>query len=287
MPLINTVLCPVDLTDLARQEVRLALEVCESFGARLILHHNRAASSPAFTRAWEWNKEHPEHPGAAAEEEQGMREILAQLPKTVQAEASISVGPLCPVILELAHRLPADLIVLGSHGWSTPDHASVAERIIDGSPCPVLTMQEAKASLESFRLRAREGADPVAVLVPIDMRDDGKRIAEYALGLCAELPLFLHLMHVAPLRRGLLDLEEAQQCLNDLVPLDMMERVECHVRQGDALEEILRLAADIHPSFMIMGEHARGLFRYLFTRDTARQVLHRSSCPVWFVPPPH
>ena len=38
-------------------------------------------------------------------------------------------------------------------------------------------------------------------------------------------------------------------------------------------------------SFVLMGEHARTFFRRHFTRDTAREVLHRASCPVWFVPP--
>ena len=35
-----------------------------------------------------------------------------------------------------------------------------------------------------------------------------------------------------------------------------------------------------------MGEHAPGFFRHYFTHDTAREVLHRARCPVWYVPPP-
>jgi universal stress protein A len=283
MSRLKIVLCPIDFSDLSRRELGLAVEIGETLGAHLVLHHNLAAVSPGLTRAWEWNEVHRADEASTAKAEARMRQLLAELPKGISAEASVSSGPLAPLLLELARQLPADLIVLGSHGWSTPDHASVTERIIDRSPCPVLTIQEGAAS--HFRLRAAHGSDVVPVVVPTDLSEEGQRVVEYAIELARMAPLQLHLLHVPPAGSSYLTLETAQRRLNDLVPTDLLAQAEAHVQPGDSTTEILKLSERISPAFMIMGEHARGFFRRFFTHDTAREVLHRASCPVWFVPP--
>jgi nucleotide-binding universal stress UspA family protein len=50
--------------------------------------------------------------------------------------------------VELAEKLPADLIVMGTRGLSGLKHVllgSVAERTIRHAPCPVLTVKQTKA----------------------------------------------------------------------------------------------------------------------------------------------
>lgn len=47
-------------------------------------------------------------------------------------------------IVELAHKLKCDLIVMGSHGWTGVDKAimgSTTERVIVSAPCPVLVVR--------------------------------------------------------------------------------------------------------------------------------------------------
>ncbi|HUI25266.1 MAG TPA: universal stress protein [Candidatus Kryptonia bacterium] len=278
------VLCPIDFSDLSRQELVLAVEVCEVFGAHLVLHHNLAAVSPGFTRAWEWNEVHRADPATNGKAEEHMRRLLAELPKTISAEGSISSGPLGTVLLQLAAQLPADLVVLGSHGWSTAEHASVSERIIDRSPCPVLTVHEGVDTSGRFRLRANATAEPVPVLVPTDLSPSAQPAVEYALELARTRPIRLHLLHVAGPKATLGELELAERQLKDLVPIELLDTAECHVRTGDPVKVILRISQKIEPAFMVMGEHARGFVRRFFTKDTAREVLHRAPCPVWYVP---
>jgi nucleotide-binding universal stress UspA family protein len=278
------VLCPIDFSDLSRQELALAVEVGEALGAHLVFHHNLASVSPGFTRAWEWNEVHRSEPASAAKAEARMRDVLAEVPKGVSAEASISTGPLGTVLLELARQLPADLVVLGSHGWSTEDHASVTERIIERCPCPVLTVQEGPAA-QRFRLRCATAGEAVPVVVPTDLSDAAEPAVAYAVELARLLPLRLHLLHIVPTGSSYMTLEAAQRHVNDLIPTDLLARAESHVQQGDSIEGILKVTRRIDPAFMIMGEHARGFIRHIFTKDTARQVLHRAPCPVWFVPP--
>ena len=71
------------------------------------------------------------------------------------------------IVLSLAERIPADLIVIGSHGWSTEEHASITERIIAGAPCPVLSLHEGGEWTEPLRLVTVGGAPP-RVVVPTD-----------------------------------------------------------------------------------------------------------------------
>jgi nucleotide-binding universal stress UspA family protein len=91
----------------------------------------------------------------------------------------------------------------------------------------------------------------------------------------------IHLLHVAPSART----AEALAAMNRLIPRKLRDRTECHVRVGRPDEEIERYLGEADPELAVMGTHARHFWRRLFTRDTARQLLHGATCPVWFVPP--
>ena len=55
---IGTVLCPVDFSAVDRGELAIAVEVCRTFGARLVVHHNVSAPALGFARVWDWEREH-------------------------------------------------------------------------------------------------------------------------------------------------------------------------------------------------------------------------------------
>jgi len=284
MSQIRVVLCPVDFSPLSREAQALAVEVSEVFGARLILHYNRADVPPGLTRAWEWKEVHRGAETSSAKAEAEFRQMLAQLPRTVSAEARITAGPVAPVLLRLAEQLSADLVVLGSHGWSSADHASVAERIIDHCACPVLTIQEGQQTGALLGLKGSPGEEPLPVLVSTDFSGSAGRAVEYAFDLARALPIRLHLLHVVPRGRGEAVALAAHGRLEQLVPGDLAERVGMHVLEGDPAEHIVELSRALCARFMVMGEHTRDLWRRFVTRDTARELLHRAPCPVWFVP---
>ncbi len=284
MSLLRNVLCPIDFSDLSRKELALAAEVCAAFGARLLLHHNIAGVQPGVTRAWEWNEVHRDDGSSSSiSAESQLRALIKEIKGPVAVEASISSGPLGVVLLELANALPADLLVLGSHGWSTADHASVTERLIDRSPCPVLTLHEG-VNAEGFRLRDPQG-NGVAVVVPTDLSDSAQKAVAYAFEMARFLPLQVHLLHVLPGGASVQQLEKAQEALAASTPEDIPAiQVHEHVETGDPTARIIEVSQRLGAAFIVMGEHARSFFRRVFTHDTARDVLHRAPCPVWFVP---
>jgi universal stress protein A len=287
MSQIKIVLCPVDFSELSRRELGLAIDVCKVFGARLVVHHNLAAAPPGLTRAWEYNELHrSDGQFSEPEADRRLRGLMAELPKTVTAEASISRGPVESVLFEMARQMPADLIVLGSHGCSTEDHTSLTERMIDRSPCPVLTIHDG-ARIERFHLSKMPGRPPCRVVVPTDLSATAAHVTDYALDLARVAPLDLCLLHVMPASSSAAAIENARRKLDALSTADpTLRRPHCRIEQGDAVETILRVSSEVDAGFLLMGEHTRSLLLRLFIRNTARALLQRSSCPVWFVPMP-
>ena len=280
---IRTVLCPVDFTPLSERAMSLAASVCQCFGARLVLEHNLEPRPPAFLSvSWMWTGDH----GLGDQEkarrgEERLRETLARLPKDLSREAKLTRGPVDLGLVELARQLPADLLVMGSHGRSNAAHASVTERILDSAPCPVLTIDEETVDGAFVSLSAGER---VPVLVPVDLSAHSRATVTDALEMAAGLPLALHLLHVVrpPVEKG--DFESDRQLLEAFVPADRRGQVEFHLRTGAPVDEILKAAKDLGARLILMGCHPKGIVERFFTGATARDVLHRATCPVWFEP---
>ncbi|HET7293515.1 MAG TPA: universal stress protein [Vicinamibacteria bacterium] len=280
---IRTVLCPIDFTPLSERAVCMAVAICQRFGARLVLEHNLDPRPPAFLSvSWMWTGDH----GAADQEkarlgEERLREALERLPSNLAREAKLTRGPVDLGLLEVANRLRADLLVMGSHGWSSAEHHSLTEQILDEAPCPVLTVTQ-EGTDGSF-LATAEG-QRATVLVPVDLRSHSRTTVAHALELADTLPLSLRLLHVeeGPVESG--DLEGDRRRLEALVPEERRASVEFHIRSGQRASEILRAAEELGARLILMGCHPKGAVERFFTGATARDILHRAPCPVWFEP---
>jgi universal stress protein A len=282
---IRIILCPIDFSNLSARELAVAAEVARAFGARLVLHHNRMAIAPGLARAWDWEASHRAERLGEAEAERRMAAALAAVPAGIPAEGVISAGPVGLVVLSLAERLPADLIVIGSHGWSTEEHASVTERVIAQAPCPVLSLHESGETPEPLRLGAGGNDLRPSAVVPTDFSPTAQHALEYAYALARAVPLHLELLHVLPGgRRSAAAEEAARERLDAAVPDDLTARVATCIRSGEPTAEIVAHLSEVRPQFAVLGEHARDVLRHLFTRDTTRAVVHGASCPVWIVP---
>lgn len=278
---IRNVICPLDFSDLSVHELDLAVEVCRAFGSVLVLHHNLVEAVPGVSKSWEWQEEHQRTCGSIPDVEVRLRRLMREIDPSIRTEARISTGPLLHALLALADELSADLMVLGSHGWSTTDHASVCERLLARASCPLLCFEAGQQTAVPFRLRPAAEESACRVLVAADLSEEAA-VLQYAFDLARALPVRLHLLEVVP--GGAREAERACRDLGARVPFELRERVECHGRTGHVVDGILRCAEALQPTFLIMGEHARGLIRGSLTRDTAREVLRRVGRPVWFVP---
>lgn len=293
---IRTVLCPIGFDDLDAGEVALAADICRSFGARLVLHHNLGGAPTGASMSWMWNQAHPNGKSTEERAAERLREILAALPRDVHAEAQISAGVAGPAILEMERQVGADLVVMGTHGASHVDHASVAELIVEQSSCPVLVLRNGCPGLN---LHPTEDEEPVNALVATDFTPSADRAITYAFELARTVRMRVRLLHVLPPTRNLLaemdpemaphlsttsSIERAHERLRELVPEDLEDRVTVRVEVGDPADKIAEVAERAGASILFMGAHARGLLRRIFTTDTPLAVLHQAPCPVWIVP---
>ena len=177
---IRTVLCPVDFSPLSEVELNLAAQLCERFGARMILQHNIDDVPPVYlANAWMYSETHmyPEEE-KEAQASRSLGAMLEKLSKSIECEGKITFGRLEDSILQLAGQLPADLIVMGTHGASSAKHVSHTDRVLAESPCPVLTTGETGAA--TVFPDPNNSSSLQTVVLPMDFSEHSLHALEYA-----------------------------------------------------------------------------------------------------------
>ncbi len=142
-PPISTILVPLSFDEPSGSALEYAVELGRRLGATLHLLH--VVDFPAVTP--------PEAVGLAAPEifgqiERSAREELARVVDEhrdlgVPMLSSLRSGAAAAEIVAFAHELPADLVVIGTHGRRGITHAllgSVAEKVVRTCEVPVLTV---------------------------------------------------------------------------------------------------------------------------------------------------
>lgn len=147
---IHRILVPVDFSEHSARALEEAIGLAKRFGAELHLLHCYQIY-PAGAVGFPYDVALPESYERAVRESatarlSGWREkAIAQ---GIRVEQHLSVDFPSHGIVELAEKLPADLIVIGTRGLSGLKHVmlgSVAERTIRHAPCPVLAVKHGKA----------------------------------------------------------------------------------------------------------------------------------------------
>jgi universal stress protein A len=283
---IRTILCPVDFTDVSRRELALAADLAGRFAADLVLQHNLSVGA-GLGVMWLHDQEHRAEDVAREKQARAqLAALLDGLPEPVrgQARAAITYGSLDHCVQHMAERADADLIVIGTHGCSHPNHPSETERLITRAACPVLTTHDGTPDEWLPKLA---GDERVRTVVPVDFSDHSVRALHYALDLADHLPLQIIALHVT----GRADHfgAWAEEQLSKSVPAAKRASVTLEVTRlteagtaRDIADEERRLSARL----LVMGAHTRGFLEALLAgrRAIAGQILHASPCPVWFVP---
>jgi len=291
MPEIRTIHCPVDFTPISDRNLRMGVELCRRIGARLVLHHNLDVRPPGYLSvAWMWSEDHESAAAQKADEVPAqLEQLFAQIPDGVEYEARVTRGPIEETVLFVSRGLPADLIIMGTHGKTSADHDSLTERIVIQAPCSVLTIGESYEPREVFDATDHPPVDQMRFLVPVDFSERFQGVLEFALQVAQGMPHAVDLLHVVRSGHGTEQEERevaaAKERLTALVPESLVERITVHARAGDPVEEILRMAEEGEPLCIVMGAHAKGMLKRFLFGTTTLKILHGAKCPVWFVPP--
>jgi nucleotide-binding universal stress UspA family protein len=187
-----------------------------------------------------------------------------------EPEVIIVEGPAAEAILDTAAHFHADLVVMGTHGRTGAERVwlgSVAERVLRGSPMPVLAVREPARTAVLSR-----------ILCPVTAGDVSRRALEYGVSIAAAAHAHLRVIHVVEKVAGpppcsFVDDELKTKCETEEVQL-----------QGNAAATIL---ADVHehrPDLIVMGAERRSSTLGGLFSNTTETVMQRAEAPLLVVP---
>jgi nucleotide-binding universal stress UspA family protein len=299
---IERILCPIDFSDFSRRALDHAVAISRWYESTITLLHvctvvPVAAYAPGSGVL----------PSAALTPED-RKALLASMERFAEGEAGTNVaidldiaeGSTATAILAKADAMPADLLVMGTHGRSGFERlvlGSVTEKVLRKAACPVLTVPKAVPDVVP--------APPVLfkrIICAIDFSDCSMHALNYAMSLAQEADAHLTVMHVIELPpdvprevhetvlagprnlREYLALaeEDARARLKEAIPDSV--RAYCTVDTvqptGKPYREILRVAEEQTADLIVIGIHGRGPVDRLLFGSTAEHLVRQASCPV-------
>jgi nucleotide-binding universal stress UspA family protein len=296
---IKRILCPVDFSDHSRLAVDYAKVVARWYGAAITVLHVHQVAVPSFgvgpvvaPQAFV--------PVVLTDEERGA--VLRAIENFVAADraAGWQMASLVDeavnvpgAIVSLAGSLPADLVVIGTHG-RTGFHrlvlGSVTEKLLRTAPCPVLCVPP--HSPDAVRL-SEPGLS--RVICPVDFSASSARTLRYAASIAEQARARLTVLHVIELAPDAGDvlvpeadvyraarLENANAAMRDLIAADIRQAsaIDEVIGAGRPYQEIMRMAAEQQAGLIVMGVHGRGAVDRMFFGSTTQHVVRQAPCPV-------
>ena len=141
---IKHILVPIDFSDCSKKALQYALPLAKEHQAALTLLY---VVAPAYGAGESGGVDYAQLEASmrAGGEKELAKLAVDEVRGEVSAATLIRVGSPAREIIETARSLPADLIVISTHGRTGLKHVflgSVAEHVVQRAPCPVFVVRE-------------------------------------------------------------------------------------------------------------------------------------------------
>ena len=293
---IERVLCPTDFSDHSRRAFEHAVALARWYEAGITVLHVQPFLPPAATFPPVFSPFSLDRVPHDRIVEELRRFSGPSASVGIRADVVVKDGPAAAGILDLARALPADLLVMGTHGRGGFERlvlGSVAEKVLRKASCPVLTVPRPEES-------APAAPSPLfsRILCPVDFSAPSMKGLDYALSLAQEAKASLTVLHVVEWSPGeevreqhrRFDVEgyrrylqeEACRQLRAQIPEEARLWCEVHERvaSGKAYREIERVAREGKADVIVMGVHGRGAVDVTLFGSTTHHVIRASHLPV-------
>lgn len=273
---MKTIMVATDFSDASYGARTYARQLALRFSAKVLLVH--VIEDPAQTGV-----EHQEIPLSQRidlAEDQLQKMVAALHFDNVRCAMTVRVGNIRDTVLELIKERDADLLIIGTRSKDRKPGdrlGSVAEKLLRGMPCPVLTVGK-YVRQDSF-----ERTHPRTVLFPTDFSDVSQKALTYTECLTRHLAGHLCLLHV--------DETEAEMALPAGHQADFKKLVdgmqdpglvtECVTRKGHPAEVIAAVSMEKWADFIVMGVHGSDELGKSHKYETAYDVIRSVRCPVF------
>lgn len=302
MAIFQTIIVPLDGSRLAETAIPMAVTLSQVTGAEMVLLRVLEEMRPIYDaecREVIWVD--PANPRLELLAPEILEPIVSRLAQQgLPAQAVIRLGDPRTEIIDEAERHPAPVIVMASHGRGGLSRlllGSVATRVLQAAPCPVLIV----------RARATGQEPEMVTLKSIAVPLDGSALAEQSLDIATPLAraadATLRLVRVAetyyeivtpppevftaPMAKPTLEMferleNEAEEYLAVIAARFEQESlpVTWEVLSGDPGKELLDYAERERPDLMVITTHGRGGLSRWFYGSIADKVLTASETPV-------
>ena len=298
---IKHVLCPTDFSDFSVRALRHAVAMARRYDALLSVLH--VVPSPVV-----YGGDIPYFPNPAVDHAAIHKEAAGELRRFVESvlldrvrvTLEVKGGVPWREIRATAAALPADLLVMGTHGLAGFEHlllGSVTEKVLRSAECPVLTIcHEEGRTWQAPGLISR-------ILCATDLSESSADTISFALSLATENQAHVRFLHVieslpqlgaggypppfeiGPLRHEVVQM--VRRKLHDAIPGDARAAcsIEEQVEVGTAYKEILRLATEERADLIVMGSQGHTSLGAMLFGSTSQHVVRAATCPVLTVRP--
>ena len=290
---IRTILCPFDGSEFSRRALDQAVVLGRWYKAGITLLHVHADQPVSAEAAWS---------EALAPDAAVHKRLVAWLADAGEPARAAGVGVDARVvdgrpkveILRAAKELPADLLVMGTHGRSGFDRlvlGSVTEKVLRHAPCPVFTVSERTVAPHSPERPPFE-----SIVCPTDFSPSSQRAIEYSLSLAKESYGRLTFVHALEFPQeedvtlARFDLggyyaaleQAAREQIKSILPVGARHwcRPEHVVARGKAYRVILETAQQRAADLIVIGIHGRNPVDLALFGSTTHHVVRAARCPV-------
>lgn len=285
---IESILCPLDLSEDSAAALRYAVALAKSYEAKLYLYH----CTDSLDLSVESCREMLEY--VLRDQARHHSGILNF--DSIDCETIITDGNPAEVIARLATDKDIDLIVMASrrrHGASRL-LGSTAETVSHNAGCPVLIVHPDEREWVG---KTTSQIDLRRILIAHDFSKESKLALNFGLSLAQEYQAELHLLHVLPYPQTpqvseLTDEETAAfrstaLRLYQAVPAEafLWCQVKQAIRAGEPYTEILDYAETHQIDLICMGAQGAGFVKRAVFGSNTDRVLRRAPCPVLIARP--
>ena len=280
-PSIQNILVPIDFSEMSIDAIATAKRLARRFGAAIHLAHVHQLSYPATFVT------------------EQLRTAAARSGLSPREQTYVRTGAAFHEISRLAQEIPADLIVMPTHGYTGLRHVflgSTAERVVRHSPCPVLVVREKKQ-----RSKAGRRLTFKRILGPVDFSDCSRTGLEYAIGFANEFAARIILLHATYLGyiyssegTALYNIPGLQEAARKTAERKMRELVrsvnfgavkfETVFTDGSPVIDICAFAKDHDVDLIITSTHGLTGFQHVLIGSIAERVVRHAPCSVLVVP---
>jgi nucleotide-binding universal stress UspA family protein len=278
---VHRILVPVDFSPAGTCALQQGIYLANKFRADIFLLH---VLEGIFAYPNEWFDQSVRAPGKEQLKKiitEKLSEISEDITKKhgVYVESLITIGKPALQIIETVNERDIDLIVMGSHGTEGFEEVfvgSTAHKVVNLSPCPVITVREGVKS-EGFKI----------IVLPIDNSRYSRQKVSNVLPLATKCNSAVHVL-------GIIQGEDKSDIAKLNIKLNtVQEAIEnaglVYVRKiingKNIAIEAIKYAEEVNADLVsIMTDHESNLTG-MFMGAFARQIVNHSKVPIMSIKP--